>query len=217
MNLTTLILFFLTLSYSFCIAEGDFILKSGHFVHGSPLGVDSNNVGTIKMKNEIQKIPTRLFTKKGLQYFLHLSHKNKDFVIKKEEGTKGYKFTVLDSFFALNQEKSKAQEPIFVYVNPDGLAARKITDFIAKNQRFSTVASYFDKRIFIPKVKDEFQLIKQVMKIDFPGGIILNIDQANIIHSKLNTVEDVLNVLQGLKSTLKTVKTSSAAITSANE
>ncbi|PCJ16046.1 MAG: hypothetical protein COB02_17260 [Candidatus Cloacimonadota bacterium] len=210
MKLKLILYIYLLCSFSSAIEVGQFILKSGHIIKGSPLFINfDNNVGEILIDNELQKIPTRLFTKKGLESFKYLSLLNKGYIIDKNEGDKGYEFQKLTSFFALNQEKSKASKPIFVYVNPNQEEATKILTFIQKNPKFSSVVSYFDKRVFIPKKKEQFQLIKQVMKTEFPAGIVLHKNKANDIYSNLNSLEDILNIFKKLKSKDQTETTTS--------
>ncbi|MCO4782903.1 MAG: hypothetical protein KC646_11320 [Candidatus Cloacimonetes bacterium] len=206
-------LFLLSSVNYFCIATGEFILKSGHYLKGGPLGINSNNVGTILLQDGIQRIPSRLFTKNGLKHFEYLSIKNKDFVITKTTGQFGFDFKPLDSFFALNQVKSKAISSIFVYINPDFAATKKVVHFVNTNRGFSSAASYFEKYVFNPTNTEEFKLIKQVMKAEFPCAVILNKNQSNEVHSNLNTMEDVLNLFKDLKSTLPMQTTTPLSLT----
>ena len=188
----------------YAIQKDKFILTSGHIIEGAPLKVDHHkNIGTILIDNEIQKIPMILFTKKAQNWFIKRSIDNKGLISNVEEGNKGYRFKVLDSFFSLNQEKSKAEEAIFVYVNPNQEEATKVLSFIKKNRRFSVDASYIEKRIFIPKKNEEYDLLKQVMKAQFPSVIVLHKNKANKIHSSINTVDEIVEIFKDLKEKIK--------------
>lgn len=191
--------------------EKAFLLRSGDVVEGKVMGIDQN-IAILEIKRELQYIPLYLFTPKARKYIIEIAPEKPLITIEQASsmeqelipGPYEPEFMEISSFGEIIRAKDEAdKKPVLIYVDPMETLLETLKEKIESDPVFRNDMTWVSKKSFTRGNPDIFRTVSRQFNVQTPAFLILQKDKANIGISNMQTIQDLLDVIESYELKLE--------------
>jgi hypothetical protein len=191
--------------------EKAFLLRDGTVAEGKVMGIDQN-IAILEIKRKLQYIPLYLFTPKARKYIIDIAPEKPLVTIEQSStmeqelvpGPYEPEFMEISSFGEIIRAKEDADEkPVLIYVDPMETLLEGVQEKIEADPVFRNDMTWVSKKSFTRGSPDIFRTVSRQFNVQTPAFLILQKDKSNIGISNMETIQDLLDVIESYELKLE--------------